>query len=251
VLEPRVAVLENVADVESFNEGRYVDSLKQAFLAIKYRVGYCILNAVDFGVPQRRRRIFLIAARDGLTVDLPEPLPANRTPVTVWDAISDLPTLQNGNVIDALPYRENERLTSYQVALRNRTNGIVRNNTVSRNCDLVVRRYTHIPQGGNWENIPDELMTNYRDKSRCHHWIYLRLREDAPSVTITHFRKSMLIHPRENRGLSVREAARIQSFPDHYIFLGSLGSQQQQVANAVPPLLAKAVAREVRKSLDL
>jgi len=250
-LQPRLAVLENVADVESFNEGQYVASLRQAFLAIKYRVEHRILNAVDFGVPQRRRRIFLVAARDGLTMEFPEPMIVNGTRVTVWDAVSDLPSLQNGNLVDALPYRENKGLSPYQVALRTRTNGIVRNNTVTRNSDLVVQRYAYIPQGGNWENIPDELMTNYRDKSRCHQWIYLRLREDEPSVAITHFRKSMLIHPRENRGLSVREAARIQSFPDHYVFQGSLGSQQQQVANAVPPLLAKAVARRVRQSLGL
>ena len=249
--QPRLTVLENVADVESFDEGRFVDGLKQAFHQIGYTIEYKILNAVDFGVPQRRRRIFLVAARDGLTVEFPEPTTPNGNRVTVWDAISDLPRLQNGNDIDAVRYRLNKGLTLYQAAMRSRVNGTVRNNLVSRNSDLVVQRYTHIPQGGNWENIPDDLMTNYRDKSRCHHWIYLRLREGEPSVAITHYRKSMLIHPRENRGLSVREAARIQSFPDHFVFQGSLGSQQQQVANAVPPLLAKAVARRVRWSLGL
>ena len=249
--QPRLAVLENVADVESFDEGRFVEGLKQAFRAIDYTIEYSILNAVDFGVPQRRRRIFLVAARDGLRVELPEPVAQNGNRVTVWDAISDLPGLQNGNAVDAMPYRVREGLTPYQTTMRSRTNGTVRNNLVSRNSDLVKQRYTHIPQGGNWENIPDELMTNYRDKSRCHHWIYLRLREGEPSVAITHYRKSMLIHPRQNRGLSVREAARIQSFPDHFVFQGSLGSQQQQVANAVPPLLARAVARRVRRSLGL
>jgi len=92
-------------------------------------------------------------------------------------------------------------------------------------------------------------MLNYKDKTRCHNYIYRRLKEDETSIVITHYRKSMLIHPRENRGLSVREAARIQSFPDHFIFKGPLISQQQQVANAVPPLLAKAVARSVKKML--
>lgn len=250
-LQPRLAVLENVADVESFDEGRFVDGLKQAFSAINYTVEYSILNAVDFGVPQRRRRIFLVAARDGLTVEFPEPVTGNGTRVTVWDAISDLPSLQNGNTVDAMSYRTKEGLSPYQAAMRSRRNGTVRNNLVTRNSDLVIQRYTHIPQGGNWASIPDELMTNYRDKSRCHHWIYLRLREGEPSVAITHYRKSMLIHPRQNRGLSVREAARIQSFPDHFVFQGSLGSQQQQVANAVPPLLARAVARRVRRSLGL
>jgi len=248
-LKPRMVVLENVADVETFEEGHFVNGLLKAFNDIGYEAEYSILNAADFGVPQRRRRIFVIAARDGLQIEFPRPTTLFDDRVTVWDAISDLPDVQNGNTTDVMEYGKKDGLTDYQTMMRRRTNGTVRNNLVSRNSDLVVKRYGHIPQGGNWANIPDDLMTNYKDKSRCHHWIYLRLRENEPSVAITHFRKSMLIHPKHDRGLSVREAARIQSFPDHFVFQGTIGSQQQQVANAVPPLLARAVARCVRKSL--
>ena len=106
---------------------------------------------------------------------------------------------------------------------------------------MILERYKYIPQGGNWENIPNRLMKNYADKSRCHTGIYRRLKEDEPSVVIGNYRKNMLIHPTEDRGLSVREAARLQSFPDWFKFKGTIGSQQQQVGNAVPPLLAKAV----------
>ena len=90
-------------------------------------------------------------------------------------------------------------------------------------------------------------MQNYTDKSRCHTGIYRRLDASQPSITVGNYRKSMLIHPWENRGLSVREAARLQSFPDSYTFCGSIGFQQQQVGNAVPPILAKAVFQAMIK----
>ncbi len=248
-LKPRVVVMENVADLENFEEGLFVEKLKSDFADNGYEAQWEVLTATDFGIPQRRRRFFFIAARDGLPIFFPKPAISQDAYVNVWDAISDLPELTNGNKVDELSYRKDKNLTPYQTMMRNKTNGRVQNNYVSENSHLVVRRYAHIPQGGNWRNIPEHLMLNYKDKTRCHNYIYRRLKEDETSIVITHYRKSMLIHPRENRGLSVREAARIQSFPDHFIFKGPLISQQQQVANAVPPLLAKAVARSVKKML--
>jgi DNA (cytosine-5)-methyltransferase 1 len=248
-LKPHVAVLENVADLEIFQNRRFVEKLKSQFENTGYQVECRVLTASDFGVPQRRRRFFLIAVRDGLPILFPKATVSQDSYITVWDSISDLPKLTNGNRVDDLAYCRNKHLTHYQIMMRKRTNGKVRNNYVSENSDLVIQRYAYIPQGGNWRDIPDHLMDNYKDKHRCHNYIYRRLREEETSIVITHFRKSMLIHPKQDRGLSVREAARIQSFPDHFIFKGPLISQQQQVANAVPPLLAKAVAQSVKKML--
>ena len=93
--------------------------------------------------------------------------------------------------------------------------------------------------------IPDELMLNYANKSNCHSGIYKRLVANKPSVVISNYRKNMLIHPYQDRGLSVREAARLQSFPDKFIFKGCLSHIQQQIGNAVPPLLAKAVFEKI------
>jgi DNA (cytosine-5)-methyltransferase 1 len=116
---------------------------------------------------------------------------------------------------------------------------------VTQNKDYIIDRYKYIKQGENWKSIPDDLMDNYTNSSRCHSGIYHRLCDNEPSVVIGNYRKNMLIHPWENRGLSVREAARLQSFPDWYQFCGGIGYQQQQVGNAVPPLLAKEVFKSI------
>jgi DNA (cytosine-5)-methyltransferase 1 len=123
---------------------------------------------------------------------------------------------------------------------------VVTQNYVSKNSDTVIERYKYVKQGNNWNDIPVSLMTNYKDHTRCHSSIYRRLNENAPAVIIANYRKSMMIHPVENRGLSVREAARLQSFPDHYEFIGSLDQKQQQVGNAVPPILAEAIFKKIK-----
>ena len=118
-------------------------------------------------------------------------------------------------------------------------------NYVSCNADYVVERYKYIKQGQNWAAIPSELMQNYKDRNNCHSGIYKRLTSNKPSVVISNYRKNMLIHPWADRGLSVREAARLQSFPDIFIFKGTLMDIQQQIGNAVPPLLAKSVFKQL------
>lgn len=140
-----------------------------------------------------------------------------------------------------LPYRYEEEKASTYARLMRRGSNDSRQNYVSRNADYVIERYSYIKQGENWRAIPDELMSNYTNKNNCHSGIYKRLVADKPSIVISNYRKNMLIHPFQNRGLSVREAARLQSFPDSFIFKGSLMHIQQQIGNAVPPLLAKSV----------
>ena len=247
--KPKMVVLENVGDLAVFHKGQIAAEILGAFQSLKYKVCMITLNAVQFGVPQNRNRVFFIATRSG-KIEYPHPTVTDELDYrTVWDAISDLPRLANGASEDERPYPRGRRLSGYQMKMRERTNGLVANNLVTNNSELIIERYQHIPQGGNWRDIPNELMKNYANKERCHAWIYRRLPENEPSVALNHLRKNMLIHPRQDRGLSVREAARIQSFPDHFTFYGGLGFQQQQVANAVPPLLAKAVARSVRMML--
>ncbi|HXU30906.1 MAG TPA: DNA cytosine methyltransferase, partial [Thermoanaerobaculia bacterium] len=203
-----------------------------------YALQFSVLNSSDFGVPQLRKRIFVIGRRSEGILMLPSPQPDR---VTVAEAISDLPRLDNGASTSWMPYRRSAQ-SDYAKKMRGRLRQSP-NHFVTRSSVSVVERYKHIPPGRNWTAIPLNLLHNYSavDKLDLHTGLYHRLRADQPSVVIGNYRKNMLIHPEENRGLSVREAARIQSFPDDYEFVGSIGFQQQQVGNAVPPLLARAV----------
>ena len=248
--KPKIVVLENVSGMSSFENGYITDLIINSFKDSGYYVERESLNSVNYGVPQKRSRLFFIGSRISKKIIFPEKVIQEKENfITVWEALSDAPSLENGNNVDKMPYSTNDNLSSYQKIMRNNSNGFVKNNLVSKNTELVLERYNYIKQGENWQSIPDELMQNYKDKSLCHSGIYKRLIENKPSITISNYRKNMLINPRKNRGLSVREAARLQSFPDNFVFCGSISSQQQQVANAVPPLLAKAVAKAVKKVL--
>ena len=239
--EPDWVVFENVRGIVETEHGVFLDMILKELRKAGYSCSYGVLCASDFGVPQVRSRFFLIGSRSGILATMPEPTTSK--PVTVQQAIADLPTLPNGAGVDFLPYPRKAR-SDYAKAMRNGQTGC-NGHLVTKNANHIIQRYRHIPPGGNWEDIPHDLMDNYADPTRCHTGIYRRLCPDKPSVVLGNYRKNMLIHPWEDRGLSVREAARLQSFPDSYEFKGSIGFQQQQVANAVPMLLAFAIFRRV------
>ncbi len=241
VLQPEWIVFENVPGFRDTANGFFLRQLKTVLKRGRYHVVDGKLNAVHFAVPQNRRRYFLIASRKYRNPRLPNG--TTKPFVTVAEAISDLPSLSNGHRDDPMPYGLSVP-SSYARKLR-ADGSSCHNHLVTRNSTLIVERYKHIPPGGNWEAIPDELMLNYTDRHRCHTGIYHRLQWDEPAIVIGNYRKNMLVHPTEHRGLSVREAARLQSFPDSYRFVGSIGFQQQQVANALPPNLARAVFEQI------
>lgn len=244
-IRPEWFVLENVWGLTNINEGKTQSMIEDCFRAIEgYQIASSVLCASDYGVPQKRNRFFMVGNRLGIDFKFPK---IHERIITVEEAIGDLPSLQNGELVDEAPYTLTLEEASPYAQLMRKGSDMARQNFVSRNNDLVIERYKHIGQGQNWRAIPDHLMQNYADKGRCHSGIYKRLRADQPSVVISNYRKSMLIHPYEDRGISVREAARLQSFPDTFIFEGPLMHIQQQIGNAVPPLLSKAVFQEILK----
>ncbi len=241
-LNPEWFLFENVEGFMHFENGKILNLVEQCFHDMGYQVKHRVLWASDYGVPQRRNRFFMVGNRLGINFCFPEPL---GTKITVDDAIGDLPDLRNGQMDASLSYKLPARQASVYARMMRRGSKRSRQNYVSRNKDYVIERYKYIGQGENWRSIPAEMMQNYANTANCHSGIYKRLIADEPSIVISNYRKNMLIHPYQNRGLSVREAARLQSFPDKFIFSGSLMHIQQQIGNAVPPLLAKAVFEKI------
>ena len=249
-MNPFAFVMENVPGMLSLRGGRILDAVKDDLRKQGYKnTKYCLLNAADYGVPQKRMRMFLMGSKSQMCIE-----PPKKTHGKLEDACSD-PTLKPyttaGDAIGNLPSIPEGMACAPETKIRNdlgRNGGRVKNHCATVSSDLVVRRFRHIPQGGNWRNIPEDLMRvggKYKNLDNMHSMIYKRLDPKEPSVTVTNFRKAMLIHPLQNRLLSVREAARIQTFPDDYEFEGGLHSMQQQVSDAVPVKLAESVANTV------
>lgn len=268
-LKPRAFLMENVQGILwTSHAGSDAVAVVDHVAARLKRAGYLVfpklLDAAWYGVPQFRSRFFLLGFRDDLGLranafrewgPFPRPThgPNAASPyVSVRQALNDLPAIGNGQRDDAAytePHAEALEANPFLAAMRSdAVPGVLHDHVTSRHADYVLERYRAIPAGGNWEDIKDQL-TNYAAVERTHSNIYRRLSWDAPSITIGHYRKSMLVHPEQHRGLSMREAARLQSFPDWYRFAGhpdgrtsGLMHQQQQLANAVCPLVTKALA---------
>jgi len=253
VLNPSWFLFENVPGLLTLSEGSVLKAIQCAAKELGYESEWRVVNALNYGVPQNRRRVFLVGNRTGTPISFPEPTHGTTDTaraVTVGEAIRDLPVLENGASTDRRPFRKPLDTSNEYLARVRDLRGeddLVSGNLVTHNSEKVVLRYKHVGQGQNWTQIPRHLMDNYHDLSRCHTGVYYRLRWDEPAKVLGNFRKNMLIHPEQDRGLSIREAARLQSFSDSYVFTGSIGFQQQQVADSVPPLLALTVALEIRR----
>lgn len=247
-IKPEIFLFENVAGLTFQPNGMVHQEIVRIGKKLGYKIQESVVDSQDYGVPQQRKRVIIIGTKEKIGNVLES---GEHTLTTVRKAINDLPSVENGNNTDELPYGKNAGLSKYQKLMRNGSGKTVRNNIVTKNSDLILERYRHIPEGGNWRCIPAHLMENYSNPNNCHGWIYYRLKWDDPSVVISNFRKNMLIHPNQDRGLTVREAARLQSFPDNYIFYGTKYSQQQQVANAVPPMMAEQIGKQLSYYVDI
>jgi len=271
-LQPSIFLMENVQGIAwtlKKGKSRSKPTVAKDFLRRAETAGYLVfpkmLDAVWYGVPQYRTRFFVLGIHRDLGYEIedfgewgpfPHPTHGPGAPLaytTVRDAIGDLPPVPNGHRLQETPYIEPSskifKRKPYLRTMRIRApKNVILDHVTSRHADYVIKRYHQIPPGGNWRDIVN-MLTNYSEVSRTHSNIYRRLNWDEPSITIGHYRKSMIVHPQQHRGLSLREASRLQSFPDWFHFAGAtdsgnggLNHKQQQLANAVCPLVTKALA---------
>jgi len=251
-LQPEWFLFENVAGFKSFGKGGFAKEVQEALSnpigdpdTLSYETSAALLDASHFGVPQKRKRFFIVGHKKqsgGIKFDFDNL--QKQTCISVKEALADLPELINGQMLDESSYRTKAN-TPYAKLMRGRRRKS-QQNYVTESRPHIIERYKVIGQGENWKAALEKgLLDSYSSTKHTHSGIYIRLLEDEPSVTIANYRKSMLIHPWEHRGLSLREAARLQSFPDNFIFKGPHSYQQQQVGNAVPPLLAKVIFDQI------
>ena len=250
-LRPSWIVLENVTGITSAGGGEAVAAILDRLNALGYAVEYRILKAEDYGVPQERRRVVFLGNRLGLPIVWPEITHgAGKLPfVTIGDAISDLPALSNGEDRGVTGYGRAAR-SAYQRMMREGSKTVL-NHAAPRLAPINMERMAHIPQGGSWRDIPVALLPAGMKKARrCDHTKrYGRMAWDALACTILtkcDLHWGAYLHPEQDRSITVREAARLQSFPDWFEFKGSRTEQYVQVGNAVPPLLGRQIAEAVK-----
>lgn len=271
-IKPEIFVMENVPGMMSYRNGEIVSQIIEDFKHLGYRTEARVLNAVWFGVPQVRKRIFFIGTKmKDMEIIWPEPKFAEpeeatmnldifikgsrlKRPVTVWEAIGDLPEPIQGRpgLADVPLDYDKPPFSEYQKWAREGSSK-VHNHITRQHSERDIQVFSLMKEGMWWKDLPKEIKDLYGYRDDIFHDKMKRLRSDKPSWTIVaHLYKDgyMYIHPKQPRTITVREAARLQGFPDRFIFMGSRTEQFKQVGNAVPPLLAKAVAECVKHMLE-
>lgn len=237
-IQPKAFVIENVPGLVGLFGGQIKDSIIEKFTEMGYRIEYKILCSADYGVPQNRKRVIFVGTKVG-NFEYPT---INSDVVTCSMALSDLPSLENELGEEVSEYAMPPQ-NPYQQLMR-RKSDLVLNHIAAKHSDKVKKIIALVPDGGNYKNLPEE----YRD-SRNFHVAWTRFASNKPAPTIDTGHRHHF-HYKYNRVPTVRECARLQSFPDDFKFLGNKTQQFRQVGNAVPPLMAQAIAEQVKKMLE-
>lgn len=257
-IKPKIFIFENVKGMLSMMGGELMKTVVSLFESIGYHVQYRVLNAADYGAPQVRERVIIVGTLEGNKFEYPQPThcdisaekdlfsSALKPWVTLGEALGDLPSMRSGE--EAFTYAC-EPKNDYQRLMRENAPSRITEHSTARNGEHIVRIMEALPDGGTPEDIPEEIRPKSGFKNT-----YCRLWWDRPSTTITRNlgtpSSSRCIHPRDPRPLSTREGARLQGFPDDYIFYGTRTEKNLQIGNAVPTFLSKAIKEAVKSYLE-
>lgn len=260
-----IEIFENNIIVDEFNcQGNIVAKIR-SFAVYDYlnailssdENGYIItsdvLCAANYGAPQKRMRFIVMGIKRQISTKVA--LPRGRFDEdeyrTVYDAIADLANVEPVTEISADTGIALAKVKLGELGTYLRDSDVLYNHIITKTTETAMERFRVLKQGQNFHSLDESMKTNtYTDASRTQNTIYLRLNYDEPSGTVVNVRKSMWIHPEKDRAISIREAARLQTFPDGFVFCGSKDQQYQQVGNAVPPIMAKSIAKKLAKLLN-
>lgn len=256
IIRPKAFLFENVKGILSMKDTKgllVIDTIKEKFNKLGYKI-YCeILNAVDYGIPQSRERVFIVGIRDDLKVEWNFPKPKKHSKLTIKEAISDLPIVKEGHCVNKYKKEPNNK---YQELMRRNSKELTGHfcGVYGEKIRIVIKSVKQGEGKNDFNNLVDmgKVPKKYRLTSGYAN-TYGRLCENQPSTTITNNLASpsslRCIHYSQNRALTPREGARIQSFPDWFKFSNGRGMASKQIGNAVPPLLAIQLAKEFEKIL--
>lgn len=238
-IKPKAFVIENVPGLVGLFGGQIKDSIMQRFTDMGYDIQYKILCAADYGVPQNRKRVVFVGIKNG-HFEYPKEIEGK---VSCSMALSDLPTLENELGNEDMPYLTKPQ-NYYQKIMRENSSR-VKNHIAAEHSDKVKKIISLVPDGGNYKNLPKDYIN-----SRNFHVAWTRFASDKPAPTIDTGHRHHF-HYKYNRVPTVRECARLQSFPDSFVFLGNKTQQFRQVGNAVPPLMAQCIAEQLKETLGV
>lgn len=247
ILQPKVFVYENVTGLLTIDKGKLFIKLQCEFEELGYRLKYRVLNAADYGVPQHRERVVLVGVKGENDFLFPKATHGEglKPYVTFGDALLDLPSLKPGETKN---FYTTEPTNNFLKFVRKSTSKTLEGHSAPKHNDKVIKIMKTLKEGESKLDLPDEI----RPKSGYDN-TYAKLWWDKPSTTITRNfacpSSTRCIHPTESRALTIREGARLQSFPDDYVFYGSNQKKRLEIGNAVPPLLSIALAKQVLKVL--
>lgn len=241
-VKPKVVVLENVLGMLRLYEGKGAQRILNDFTELGYRIKAQVLYAPDFGIPQIRKRVFFVGILDSKDFfEFPNPIYSKDEYVTCEDAISDLPAL-DGIVGDEVQKYEVAAKTEYQKLMR-KNSEFIYNHIGTIHSEKTIKLISMVPEGKNYKSLPEEYSSQFKYNEAL-----TRYHSKKPSLTINTGHRSHF-HYKYNRIPTVRESARLQSFPDDFIFYGNKSQQYKQVGNAVPPMLGYYIALQLKKYL--